>query len=413
VPASPRPLLRACLSAPAPSCLPLRARSFVPASPRLVSSLTLRVVIFLLLSCALSMLLGAGPAYAQGTVTGVNVTTSVSTVTVPVNTPATFTVTSTAGTPNPDTYWSVISGPSYKWTDYYDITPLSAASATFSKTYSVPGTYTVPVSCDVFYTVQYARGGTAIIKGTGTAPKPVTIYVIGGPISGTNDIHWYCNTGKFIDWGYLSAASGQPAGTTYSWSMAGNAQYVGDTLPPTSATATYAGKDTGSHDVGDVKATVTYSLNGVTATSDPYPITVHAPTQFIVLSVDPPTQYRGPDTYGFANQVLHFEVRDGVNQLVRNVYWDESWKTNGNVPGFEPPHVGGPLDNMGRSVDTFTDTLFPAPTNAGVYPVSGPYTHSYWATDEGGGFAGGGIGSPIQVYPSVLYNVFGVTGNGF
>ncbi len=335
----------------------------------------------------------------------------VPTVTVPVNTPANFQATSTAGTVATDPYWTVVDGPHYLWQDYEVETPPSYPTTTLIKTYSAPGKVTMRMACQVSYTLQYVRGARVSIQQIGS--QDVTINVIGGPISGTNDIHWYCDTGKFIDWGYLSAASGQPAGTTYSWSMAGNAQYVGDTLPPTSATATYAGKDTGSHLPGDVKATVTYSLNGVTATSDPYPITVHAPTQFIVLSVDPPTQYRGPDTYGFADQVLHFKVWDGVNQPVTNVYWDESWKTNGNVPGFEPPHVGGPLDNTGSSKDTFTDVLFPAPTNAGVYPVSGPYTHSYWATDDGGGFAGGGIGCPIQVYPSVLYNVFGVTGNGF
>lgn len=231
---------------------------------------------------------------------GVTVTSAVPmvdgvpTVTVPVNTPANFQATSTAGTVATDPYWTVVDGPHYLWQDYEVETPPSYPTTTLIKTYSAPGKVTMRMACQVSYTLQYVRGARVSIQQIGS--QDVTINVIGGPISGTNDIHWYCDTGKFIDWGYLSAASGQPAGTTYSWSMAGNAQYVGDTLPPTSATATYAGKDTGSHLPGDVKATVTYSLNGVTATSDPYPITVHAPTQFIVLSVDPPTQYRGPDT---------------------------------------------------------------------------------------------------------------------
>lgn len=269
--------------------------------------------------------MAAKPAHAQGTVTGVTVTTSVSTKTVPVNTPATFTATATAGTANPDQYWKVISGPTYMWQGYEVETPYDAATTTFSKTYSTLGTITMRMACQVSYVVQYVRGGTAGISQI--ASQDVTIYVIGGPISGENEIYWFCDSSTSTDWGHLSAASGQPDGTTYSWSMAGNAQFVGGA--PTSANVTYAGSGAGSTSVGDVTATVTYSLNDVSATSPPFPITVHAPTQFIVKGKTPPTAYTsGSKAYEFDGQALQFQILDGLNQPMRSsvhaAYWDES-----------------------------------------------------------------------------------------
>ena len=342
-----------------------------------------------------------------GVVANVVVTPSPTKVTVPINTAPTFTASATDGTPQCYPGWTVVSGATYLWSVAAPVTasPTDASQTTVGVPSSASaGTSTVSVTCSVIYICINEDGLYGTIAGSGSTTVP--IYVIGGPISGTNDIHYYFDPGPLSsqDWGHLSAASGQPAGTTYSWSVTGKAQYIGDTLPPTTANVTYAGKGAGSTKIGDVTATVTYSLSGVSAVSPPFPITVHAPTQFIYKSVDQPTEYRGPDVYGFANQVLHFKVWDGVNQPVTNAYWDESWALVGNGNGFEPPHIGGPLDGTGSSVDIFTDTLFPVPTNAGVYPVSGPYMHSYWATDAGGGFAGGGIGSLIQVYPNVFYN---------
>ena len=162
-----------------------------PASPRLTTSLAHRAVAILLLSCALSMLLGTGPAYAQGTVSGATITMSPAMVTVPVGTPATFTATIDGTKANPDTYWTVTSGPIYSWWAFGgNELPTMTDNATFSSA----GTHTYNVSCSVSYKVQYARGATATIEHTFSAP--ITIYVIGGPLSGTNDIHWYRDPGN-------------------------------------------------------------------------------------------------------------------------------------------------------------------------------------------------------------------------
>jgi hypothetical protein len=362
---------------------------------------------FVLFACALATLMAAKPARAQGTVTGVNVTTSVSTITVPVNTPATFTATSTAGTPNPDQYWTVIAGPNYSWGGYGAHDP---ATTTLSYTFSTAGTYTVSPSCLVSYTVQYARGTTAIIDETASAAKPVTIYVIGGPISGENNIYWFLDPNKSTDWGHLSAASGQPAGTTYSWSIAGSARL---TSSATSASVTYCGSGTGSSKPGDVAATLTYSLNGVSATSPPFPITVHAPTQFIVQGTTPPTAITsGANAYGFDGQSLRFQIRDGLNQPVtsaRSACWDEIWKGDGTAPA----NIGDVLDITGVSTDRFWWHGFPQPINPSGDTMLGPFTHTYYVTDDGGGASGGGVGCPVQVYTNVIYKTYGVVGNGF
>jgi len=387
--------------------LPLRACLFAPAS-----SLTLRAVTIILLSCALVMLLGAKSTHAQGTVTGAIITTSVPSVTVAVNTPATFTATVTGATPNPDQYWTVIAGPTYSWWGYGANDP---STTTLSYTFSSAGTYTVTPSCVISYIVQYARGGTATISETASTAKPVTIYVIGGPITGDNDIYWFCDSSTSTDWGHLSAASGQPAGTTYSWSLAGNAQLTGSS---TSASVTYAGSGAGSTKVGDVTATVTYSLNGVSATSPPFPITVHAPATFIVKGKTPPTAYTsGSKAYGFDGQSLQFQIQDGLNQPMRSsmhaAYWDESWVVTGNGNGPAPASQGGPLDDNGISTDNFWYTGNPQPTDPAGDKLIGPFTHSYYVTDQGGGYSGGKVGCPVQVYTNVIYKTYGVVGNGF
>ena len=382
---------------------PSRDKRFYPA-----------LVLLCLVFCAFT---GITPARSQGTVTGATITTSVPSVTVPVGTPATFTATVSGAKANPDQYWTVISGPTYSWWGYGANDP---ATTPLSYTFSSAGTNTSSPTCVVSYVVQYARGGTATISMTAKLPQDtsvnppkdgaVPIYVIGGPISGTNDIRYFCDSSISSYWGKLSAASGQPTGTTYSWSLAGNAQFVGGA--PTSASVSYAGKGSGSTTVGDVKATVTYSLNGVTATSDPFPITVHAPKTFAITATTPANKTIPPASgaYGFSGQSITFQVLDGLKLPMQNAYWDESWsQPNG---GGQPGMVGGgPLDAQGYSVDNFSIQGANQPTNTNGDKIFGPLTHIYSVTDTGG--TGGNIGCPVQTYSNVYYYTYGITGNGF
>lgn len=198
--------------------------------------------------------------------------------------------------------------------------------------------------------------------------------------------------------------------------MAGSAQLTGSS---TSASVTYAGSGAGSTSVGDVTATLTYSLNGVTATSPPFPITVHAPVHFTVVPPNgrPIAYTSGSKAYGFDGQTLTFRITDGLNQPMRSsmhaAYWDESWVVTGNGNGPAPGSQGGPLDDNGISTDSFWYTGNPQPTNPAGDKLIGPFTHSYYVTDQGGGYSGGKVGCPVQVYSNVIYKTYGVVGNGF
>lgn len=445
------------------SCLPLRARSFVPASPRIIASLTPLAVAVVLLCCTLGVLLGARPAHAQapgggptgqssldvGVVDNLTITTSVDgagSVTTPVNTDATFTATASAGTPRfvgVTPGWTIVGPATYNWYIATDAPGAQSAAApaarsaaapaasppTLAITYSpantakttvtIPGvspaqTAAVTITCAVTYGALGPDGKQPGYL-VSSVSKTITVYVIGGPISGENNIYWFCDSSTSTDWGHLAAASGQPAGTTYSWSLAGNAQL---TSSSTSASVTYAGSGGGSTNVGDVKATVTYSLNGVTATSDPFPITVHAPVHFIVVPPnDQPIAYTsGPKAYGFDGQHLHFRITDGLNQPVTSAHsacWDEIWALSGNGNGPLPNYIGDVLDSAGASTDYFRSYGSPQPTDPAGDKVTGPFTHSYYVTDQGGGASGGGVGCPVQVYTNVIYKTYGVVGNGF
>jgi len=343
------------------------------------------------------MLLGAKSTHAQGTVTGAIITTSVPSVTVAVNTPATFTATVTGATPNPDQYWTVIAGPTYSWWGYGANDP---STTTLSYTFSSAGTYTVTPTCVVSYIVQYARGGTATISETASAAKPVTIYVIGGPITGENDKSYFCSSNDTSGFGHLSAASGQPAGTTYSWSISGSAIFCdsnGNSTSPTGASAVYRGTNPGSTKPGDVTANVTYSLNGVSAKSDNFPITIHVPVSFAITAKTGPTKLLPPDpnAYGFNNQSITFQVLDGLGLPMKGAYWDESWsQPNG---GGQPGMVGGgPLDSQGYSTDNFSISGANQPSNPNGDKIFGPLTHSYSITNTGG--TGGNVGCPVHTY---------------
>lgn len=371
---------------------------------------------FLFLSCALAMLIAAKPAHAQGSVS-VTITTSPSTVTVPVNTPATFTATAT-GTPRPAAGWSVVGSPSYMWDTYPLVAnPQYAATTTISETFPSAGTFTPTPFCHVAYTVQDVHGATASILGGASASasdaNAATIKVIGGPISGDNNIYWFCDSSTSTKWGHLAAASGQPTGTTYSWSMAGNARLTGSS---TSANVTYAGSGAGSSKPGDVTATVTYSLNGVSAKSPPFPITVHVPATFTIVpnGKTPPVKVLPPDpnAYGSTGQSITFQVLDslGLPFPQNTAYWDESWsQPNG---GGQPDHYGGEfLNAQSQSTDYFGVQGAAQPSNPNGDKVFGPLTHIYSITDAAA--TGGNVGCPIQTYTNVYYYTYGITGNGF
>ncbi len=283
--------------------------------------------------------------------------------------------------------------------------PMSSQSAAgtvkFSFPTSAPGDFTIDgVTADV--PDQTAAG-----------------HALGGPITGTNDIHYYCDPAYSADWGFLNTASGQPAGTTYTWLISGNAQYVQNSARPSPASATYAGKHPGSSKVGDVTATVTYTLNGVPVVSPPFPITVHAPTKFELASKTKAQKLVPPDpgAYGFNGQSVTFKITDGLGLPITGANWNEGWyqPNGGGVPGLQG---GGALD--GNGINTDSPDQFYAPNYSSTPPdntvtgdkIFGPLTHVYSVSDEPG-TGGNQLGCPVQTYTNIYYYTYTMTGNGF
>ncbi len=375
----------------------------------------INAVALVLLACTLGIFVGAKSVHAQGSVSGVTVTVTPASATVAINTAATFTATVTAGTPQPDAEWSVVGDATYAWTadSPATVTPANAAETSVSATYSSAGTYPIKVSCTVSYAVKKDDGTTGTISGNDS--KTVTIYVIGGPITGTSDESYFCDDSDSSSYANLMAASGQPTGTAYSWAISGSAVYInsqGHPASPTTSTATYRGVTPGSTKPGDVTATVTYTLNGVSSTSPSFPITVHVPVSFTIISKTGPTKLTppDPDAYGFNNQSINFQVLDGLKLPMKKAYWDESWTQPQG--GGQPAIVGGvALDDQGNSTDNFAIDSQPQPINPNGDKIFGPLTHVYSITNIGG--TGGNVGCPIQTYTNVYYYTYGITGNGF
>jgi len=287
--------------------------------------------------------------------------------------------------------------------------PMSSQSAAgtvkFSFPTSAPGDFTIDgVTADV--PDQTAAG-----------------HAIGGPITGDNDEYYYCGPEEAASHKNLQAATGQPAGTTYSWSMSGNATYCDTSnygaaiASPTAALVTYRGVHPGSIKAGDVTATVQYTLNGKSVSSPGFPITVHAPATFALVkngATGPtPLLPNAPHSYGFDGQQIQFQVLDGLGQPVVNGNWDEFWddsKATGNQGG-KPLEIGGPLNGQGISTDFFHVYDQNQPTNPAGDLLIGNLSHTYYVTDIPG--TGGKVGCPVQTYTGVNYYTYKLTGNGF
>lgn len=295
---------------------------------------------------------------------------------------------------------------SYQWSVDGTAVP-GATSSSYSFSSPAAGTHTISCSASIKDTTVDP------VEDCGTSSGQSVAYIIGGPFTGDSDIHFYCDDSYYGDWGFLYAAGGQPSGTTYQWTITGNAKIVNNPLRPPSQ-ATYAGIHPGSSNVGDVTASLTYSLNGVSVKSPDFPITVHTPTQFVVLkdagTVGPTKYTSGDKAYGFDGQQLHFQIKDGLGQPI-TAYWNETWDTEGNGNGPNPPQIGDTLDSNGGSIDYFLYTGNDQPNKPSGDKEVGPFTHKYYVTARR--TAGSGLGCLVQTYTGVTYYTYGVTGNGF
>ena len=138
------------------------------------------------LFCAFATFNGGRSVLAQGSVSGVSVTTSVSSVSVPITTAASYGASVTDGTPQPDQEWQVIGSATYLWSASLGTPNPNNTSETTVTTPSLQyqsGVYTSTVTCTVSYQVQKSDAGQpddgqiATISGHDT--KSVAITAVG------------------------------------------------------------------------------------------------------------------------------------------------------------------------------------------------------------------------------------------
>ena len=380
------------------------------------------------------MLLGANSAHAGGNpgpgvppqlpIVGdvLNVTvTGPDTVTVPINQAATFQATSTAGTPAPDPGWRQAGGPTYAWTvtSPATVSPANLSTTTVSATYPNAGTYSVTATCTVTYPAKDQAGSNGIFQGGGS--KTVTIYVIGGPITGDKDVRYYCDypteTSPLSadETGHLTAAGGQPAGTTYSWSITGAA-----VVTDGGATSSVTYRSTGS---GKASAVVTYSLNGQSASSPAFDILSHEPKISSAVASGPGADhiYYSPFGYGFDQQKIIYTVVDQagtpmggvpVEEVIRLKSYDPMANNNWPLPDQTATTTSGDgtfTDYF--STSNYTLAGYPGDPTELKRPESEPiaYLKHWWYA--GPSASNTQKGCVLEFYPNVTFSTNGVTGD--
>ena len=378
------------------------------------------------LFCIFCILLGHHMAFAQGSV-AVTVTASPTSVTTPIGSVASFTATASA-IPNPGQEWSVTSGPTYSWSASpapASCNPGNQSTTTVSTIYNAPGTYSVQVTCTVSYVVtksdpgQKDDGTTATISGSNNPALKVPTYAIGGPITGDTDVNYYCSAPSPT--GSLDGSSGQPSGTTFSWSMSGPATLLDPNNPTSTWTqqnATYRGTS-GSNPMhkGDVTATLAYQLNGVSAKST-YAITVHMPSSLPFVSATTTQVYYNGDPAGntkyngFDNYNVKYQIMDQYNAPMPSISWNEQWlgitRPSGSDTRYgSPASIGFGADAEGFIIDNHSATNYEPslslvrPNGVAIYSFS---SHKFYV-----GSLSDGLGCLLLTHSNVTYSTTGVT----
>jgi len=383
----------------------------------------------------LAMLLATHPVQAQtqppqgvdaGSVINIVVTPSPAKVTVPINIASTFTATATGGTQKYNPGWSFKSGPTYQWfvdpsvTAAVTISPTNAATVTVSvPAFTAAGTNPVKINCTVTYQAISEDGPEGTIFGSGSTTVP--IYAIGGPITGDRDVRYYCDypteTSPLSadETGHLTAAGGQPAGTTYSWSITGAA-----VVTDGGATSSVTYRSTGS---GKASAVVTYSLNGQSASSPAFDILSHEPKISSAVASGPGADhiYYSPFGYGFDQQKIIYTVVDQagtpmggvpVEEVIRLKSYDPMANNNWPLPDQTATTTSGDgtfTDYF--STSNYTLAGYPGDPTELKRPESEPiaYLKHWWYA--GPSASNTQKGCVLEFYPNVTFSTNGVTGD--
>ena len=206
---------------------------------------------------------------------------------------------------------------------------VGATGQTYTLAAAIPGTWTV--------------GCTASVEGCGTAGTTISSNVIGGPIYGQTTINYFGISPAITK--KLAAAGGQPAGTTYSWSMSGPGTLLNGIYPTASwtgsantyQTATYrATGPSDPNDPFDVQATLVYTLGLGTSTatlaiSALEPTTLHFDNSTVPnvwypgQTVAGITDFQNAPWYGFNNYYVKYTILDQFRHYMPAIPWNEMW----------------------------------------------------------------------------------------
>ncbi len=315
---------------------------------------------------------------------------------------------------------SAVSGASVSFTGG----SVDPASGNTNTNGNVTTTWTSPASAGtvtVTATVSWVADPKNNVLASSASDK-ATFNFIGGAITGDTEARYYCSGPS--PWSpILSAATGQPSGTTYSWSVTAGATklaLVGATNQQTVSCQGTAPSDPAN--MFDVTVQLTYSLNGQNCTST-QKVQVRQPSALPLLKSGPATVYYPPNSkaYGFDNEFRRYEVDDQAGKPMAGAMWNEIWDTF--VRGAGPPTIidqdgktipvpaptpgNGPADANGQVTDQFfyTGVSFPTPPTQTTHSVICSMRQRVWL-----GSATSGLGCGPMFSANITYYSDGAYG---
>lgn len=312
----------------------------------------------------------------------------------------------------------------YKWAGL-DFGTSDTNSATVTGVEHGPGVYTVSLNI----VVKYPNGSTNTLGPWGSK----VFYVVGGPltlsvyngVSGTPVRDSTATSPMYLEyfgfdpsgtkpagaqnpqWGHVTAFMGQPAGTTYSWSVPSPLKMLSTGNTSTLRTIDIGPNDGSGGSPSRVMLTYLFSNNSTTDPVNGYsvaddsdmqvdasgamvPTSAYTFTSHKPAELDPrlpattgPLNIHSPAT-GFSDwgcqMIYHYQLFDDASMEMGHVYVAERWETvfNNVASQLWKTPSGDPLPT-GAIDDTFQlygPTAFP---QSGGTPMAGPLNHRYYA----------------------------------
>jgi hypothetical protein len=259
----------------------------------------------------------------------------------------------------------------------------------------------------------------------GTGSATISACVIGGAIQGDTTINYF---GIYpVVTKTLTAAGGQPDGTTYSWSISGPGTLLNANFPAptwTGSTATYRAIGP-SRDPGDVRAVLHYILGPCMSTAT-VAITALKPTWMIYASgTVPQVWYPGQNHdgifddpkkpwYGFDNYNVSYVICDQYRHPMPMISWNVMWldfrrPAAANQSYELPQSIGGGSDTEGYITEFHDAMYYTQVPDPNLEPNNWVEIYSFVTQEFRAGCMDNGAGVLIATHHNVEYRTNGVT----